>query len=464
MTKSNFKSFWRETRQTLDLAVPIITSQVGQLLLGVIDTLMIARLGVVELGASAFATNVFSLFLVFGFGLTSCVSPLVAKADGARRYREAGEILRHGVIQAFVFGLGLALIIQFLSLNLQWFGQPQEIVNAARPYLIVMGWSIIPALLSHAMRQFLEGLHRPMLPMIVMLVAVCLNALLNYFWIWGHGGFPALGLVGAAWSTFVVRFFMMLVLSIIILRATFCADHLPLNWFLTLSKRHLRTMFSLGFPSALQTLFEVGAFAAAAIVMGWISTEALAAHQIAINIVSITFMVILGLSFAVSIRVGHSVGREDFVAARRVGFSGITLSAAIMTIFALVILGTYDWIPGLYVDDHEVASIAGRILIVGALFQIFDGIQGVAIGALRGMHDVTVPTVIAFFAYWVISLPLLYHLAFNRGLGPVGVWAGLLVGLLITSFCLTVRFGRITQKAADLVSTNTGIRSSKKLR
>lgn len=445
MTRPHFKVLWIETRQTIELAFPIVASQVGQLLLGIVDTLMIAQLGVVPLGASAFATSLFSLFLVFGFGVMSCVSPLVARADGAQKFRECGEILKHGLVFATIFGLALALVIQILAHRIEWFRQPPEIAESARSYLAIMGWSILPAVLWHTVRQFTEGLHRPGFPMFLTFGGVLLNAGLNYILIWGHFGFPAMGLDGAAWATFFVRVFMFGALAVYIFRSIHFAENLPLKWLTEFRRTRFYEMFSLGFPTALQTLFEVGAFCVAAVMMGWLGAKALAAHQIAINVVSITFMVILGLSFAVSIRTGHALGREDRAAARRLGFGAIGLSSVIMFYFAILILILNEVVPLLYVSDPDVIGLASQLLIIGGLFQVFDGVQGVAAGALRGLHDVKLPTFVGFVSYWLVSIPLFFYLGFERKMGGAGIWLGLLMGLAVASIALTWRFHRITR-------------------
>jgi MATE family multidrug resistance protein len=343
-------------------------------------------------------------------------------------------------------GILLALSIQMLSEHLVLFDQKPEVLEAAKPYLIVMGWSILPALLFNGLRQFSEGLSRAHFPMIVMLAAVILNAFLNWLWIYGNWGFAAQGLLGAAWATFVTRFAMLFALIIFVLRSTNFEENLPLKWLSRFRLKLILEMIKLGVPSALQTLFEVGAFAGAAVMMGWISTSALAAHQIAISVVSMTFMVTLGLSFATSIRVSNAMGRKDLVAARRVGFIGISLGGVLMAYFGILILIAHRWLPKFYIEDQDVVLLASKLLIVGALFQIFDGVQGVAVGALRGLHDVVFPTVVTCVAYWLICIPFVYVLGFQQDLGPVGIWVGLSVGLVVAALLLTFRFHALTQR------------------
>lgn len=445
---SHTKTLWIEARQTLHLALPIAASQVGQLLLGMIDTIMIGRLGVAPLGASAFAVSIFSVILVFGFGVSSCLSPLVARADGAQKKRECGEVLRHGIFFMLICGVLLASILQALSKFLSIFGQTQEVISLSRDYLVVMGWSIVPALLFAAVRQFSEGLSKAYFPMIVMVLAVGLNTGLNWLWIYGNWGFSAYGLSGAAWATFFTRVAMLIALVMYVIRSPKFEEYLPLKWTAKFSANWFREMFRLGVPSALQTFFEVGAFAGAAVMMGWISTTALAAHQVAISVASMTFMVTLGLSFATSIRVSNAVGRSDLEGARRVGFVGIGLGGLAMSIFSVLIFATYHWLPKIYTSDLQVIDLAAQLLIVGAFFQVFDGIQGVAIGALRGLRDVVMPTMITAVAYWIVSLPAVYFLAFVLHQGAVGIWIGLSIGLVVAATALSLRFHLTTMRSA----------------
>jgi MATE family multidrug resistance protein len=417
-----------------------MTSQLGQLLLGVVDSIMIARVGIAELGASAFVGSLFAFFLVFGFGVCACIAPLVARADGAQKSEECGEILRHGLVFTLLLGVALAVVIEVLAQYLSVFSQPPEILILSKEYFLIMGWSLIPALLFHALRQYSEALSRPMVPMLIVLASVAVNAGLNWLLIYGNAGFPQLGLNGAGWATFITRIFMFVGLVIYIFRSSHFLDYYPQRWLAAVRWGRILEMLRIGASSGFQTLFEVGAFVAGAVMMGWLGTEALAAHQVALSVVSMTFMVTLGISFAVGIRVGSAMGRGDLRAARRIGFGGISIGSFWMALCGIGIYLARHSLPFVYVQDERVARLATSFLVFGAIFQIFDGAQCVAIGALRGMTDIRIPTFITFFVYWVVSVPLVYLLAFRFNSGPEGIWLGLTIGLILASILLTSRF------------------------
>ncbi len=432
----------------MKLAVPIMISQVGQLLLNVVDSIMIGHVGIAPLGASAFGGAIFSFFLVFGFGVLGCVSPLMARFDGSQNVEGVREVFRHGVFLGLALGVILAGSIVILSFFLELFDQPIDVLDLAAPYLVIMAYSLVPALLFHVFRQTSEALGRPVIVVMIVMAAVALNAFLNWLWIFGNWGFSPAGLVGAGWATFTTRILMFLGLWIYVYRHPTFTGYLPLVWRKVLNVSLIREMLRIGLSSGFQTLFEVGAFVAAAVMMGWLGTQVLAAHQVALSVVSMTFMVTMGISFAVSIRVGHALGRGDIRAARRLGFGGIVLGGLWMGLFGIAIYAFKDLLPRIYVDDTGVMHLATSFLVMGAIFQIFDGIQGVAIGALRGMGDVKIPTLITFVVYWVITLPLVYLLGFKTSLEGHGVWMGLTVGLILAAIMLTSRFDASTRRFA----------------
>lgn len=433
-----------EIRRTLALAFPIIIGHLSQMLMGITDSVMIGRIGAVPLAASAFANVLFTVAFITGIGILTSVSVLVARAHGARQSRDCAEYLRHGIW----LGLGLALVGMALmlaaTLRLEHFGQPVEVVAAVEPYLQLIALSLVPTMLFQVLRQFSEAVGHPWGPMVILLSAVALNAVLNWVLIYGHWGAPALGLAGAGWATLIARMVAALVLWLWLrhrseVKAEWPAHKDNARWFAPVSRSHLRAMFGIGIPAAGQLLFEAGAFASAALMMGWIGTIALAAHQIALNCAALVFMVPLGMSIATSVRIGRAVGEKNFAALRPIGFgsmaTGLCFAVGSTIIFALA----GKFIVAGFTPDTAVVALAARLLIVAAVFQIFDGSQVIAAGALRGMADVKVPTVITFTAYWLIALPMGYFLGV-RGIGPLGVWYGLAAGLAFAAILLARRF------------------------
>jgi MATE family multidrug resistance protein len=439
----------REARRTAALALPIIVGQVGNVLMGVVDTVMIGQVGRVPLAASAFANNILVIFLVAGFGVLSAISVLVARASGARRPDECGELLRHGAAAGFASALVMGMI---MSLCLPWLGmfrQPPEVMAAARPYLAIIAWTIVPVMLFHAFKQYCEGLSAPVAPMVITLGSVVLNGFLNWVLIYGKLGAPALGLVGAGWATLAARIAALVALGVYVAAAPRFAGWRPRRWRAPLRWQRLREMFAVGLPIGLQVLFEVGVFSAAGFMVGWIGTVPLAAHQIAISCVSMTFMIPLGLSFAAGVRIGQAAGAGEHERLRVIGHGALGVAWLFMGTCAVVFLVAGEWIARGFVHDAvteaPVIAVATQLLIVAGLFQLFDGTQVVSIGSLRGIMDVRVPTVVTFVAYWLVALPAGYVGAFVLGWGPIGVWIGLASGLATSAIMLAVRFEWLTR-------------------
>ncbi len=441
----------KELKLTLILAFPIIFSQLGQMFMGVIDTIMIGRVGATPLAGSAISTSIFGLFLIFGFGLSSSVSAFVAHAFGAGEKSECGEILKHGLVINLFAGLVMAGIMELGSNYFHLLGQPPEVTAQAQTFFPILGWSIVPLMVFQAFRQFMEGLSETIIPMIIMVCGILVNVFLNYLWIYGNWGWQAYGLEGAGYATLCARIFMLCLGIAYVLTHSRFKPYLPLHRFGKLNAARFKKIFKQGLFSGFQFLFEVGAFTGAAVMMGWFGAKTLAGHQIAINLAALTYMVTLGISFATSIRIAQAMGKKQFHTARKIGFTSIHAATAIMGIFAILfVVGKYT-LASIYIQDEEVIEIAVRLILIGAVFQVFDGIQGVAVGALRGLLDVRIPTVITFFAYWVFSLPAAYYLGFKTEFGAPGIWIALTLGLAIAAVGLTLRFAFVT---SDLRAKN----------
>jgi MATE family multidrug resistance protein len=411
--------------------------------------------GVVPLAASAFVNAIAHLPLVFGLGLLSSIAVLTSQAYGARRPGEAGEIWRHGLIVSFAAGLLSALSLFALHPFLGILGQPPEVVAEARPYLLLFGASMFPALVAHGCKQFSEALKHPWAPTFVLLGGVLLNVLLNWILIYGNWGAPALGLVGAGWATLIARTVMALVLLGYGLRAPVLRAFQPARWRAVLSREHLQRLFRVGWPVGVQHFFEVSAFVFAAIMMGWISADAIAAHQIAITCAAMSFMFSLGIGMAVCIRVGHAFGAAQYERMRRIGFGGVALSVGIMSSFGVLFMVAGKPIAGWFITSPTVVNLTAQLLIVAAVFQVADGVQVVSISALRGLSDVRVPALIAVLAYWFLALPIGSALAFLAHRGAVGIWIGLALGLGAAACGLLWRFHRRTVKAASTGTATT---------
>ncbi len=430
----------KDLKLTLKLAFPIVLSQLGQLMFGIMDTAMVGRIGALPLSASAFVLNVSNIPMVFSLGVSSAVSVLIAQNYGAKNYRNCGKILNNGLV--FIGSLTLAIIICLVALTnyLSVFQQPEEVLNEALDFYKLTSWSILPFVLFFVLKNFTEGISRPAIPLLFLAGGLVCNFILAWIMIYGNLGYPAMGLKGAGIATLISRWLVVIALYIYLMKSkTFEKYHINFS-------RKLIDVFSIkdiarvGIPSGFQFLFEVAAFAGSGIMIGWLGAKTLAAHQISLQIASTTFMVALGLAFAVGIRIGQLRGEENYPGLRRVGVGAFSFIAIALGICGLLILIFRNFLPTLFISDIEVEQMAAQILIIVCLFQISDSTQAVAMSALRGLQDVKAPTIIAFFAYWVVALPLGYYLAFVVGLKHIGIWAALGISLFCSSILLIARF------------------------
>ncbi|MCL4180751.1 MAG: MATE family efflux transporter [Verrucomicrobia bacterium] len=433
-----------EGRRTLTLALPIMSGLVGQMLMGLTDTLMVGQVGTIPLAAAAFGHNLINVPLVGGMGLLAAVAVLAAQAYGAQQPAEAGQVLRHGLLISVLGGLGAAVFLTYFRSRAGWLNQPPEVVAAAQTYLLLTAWSLLPVMVGHALKQFSEALVHPWPPTLIMLGGVLLNIFLNWLLIFGHWGFPAMGLNGAGLATLLARIATTIVMVGYVLRAPSLARYLPTRWLARLSWPAIRAQLTLGTPVAAQHLLEVGAFVAAALMMGWINAEAMAAHQIAITCAATTFIFALGIGMAVSIRVGHAWGARARRRLRVVGFSGLAISGVLMGGFALLFIFGGNAIAHAFSRSPEVVGMAAAMLFIAGFFQIFDGFQVVAMCALRGMSDVRLPAVVAIISYWLVALPLAGLLGFVLDMGARGIWIGLAAGLATAAVILIWRFQGLT--------------------
>ena len=434
------KTWFQEFRKTAVLAFPIVLSQVSQHLIQVIDTAMIGRVGVVPLAASAFASSIFAVPLVFCFGITITTSILTSSAFGSGDMKRANHVLRVGLVLSTIVGLIFASGLDLSKGALSFFGQSDDVIKEAKPYFSLLVWSIVPALIFSCFKNYSEAMNRPWMPLKILLLMLSSNAFLNWILIFGKFGFPAMGLVGAGWGTLLSRIISAVVILFAIGTGKNWAFRLrTLDWF-RISRKDVSEYLSIGLPSGFQIIFEVSAFVIAAIMMGWISDVTLAAHQIAINVAGATFMVALGISFATSVRIGQYYGQKNYRALRRTGFVGWIINAAFMSSCMLMILILREIIPTWFVDSGPVLAMASQLLVVAGLFQVFDGVQIAMISSLRGMRDIKIPTLLVMCVYYGVCLPLAYCLGFVVKWNGLGIWIGLLVGLGLSATGLSIRF------------------------
>jgi MATE family multidrug resistance protein len=411
----------------------------------VVDSVMVGRLGAVPLAGVSVAVGIFNVLLVFGIGLSLAVSTLSAHARGRGNPEEGAKVLLHGFWVCLLSGL---LMQGLLMLGLPWVSllkQKPEVEAQMRIYLQALGYSFLPIMLFQAFRQFIEGLEWMKPALWIAVLSIPLNAGLNSLLIFGRWGFPAMGVEGAALATAIARWVMALAMMAYVLSHRELKVYWTHRFRLSLVRiQPLLRMLMLGLSSAFQYIFETSAFAGAAVVIGWLGAEALAAHQVAINIASMSFMVAVGISASASIRIGYARGLGDMGLARRIGWVAMGMTVVLMGLCALVFVVWNRELPALYLSDPIVLRMASTLLLIAAAFQLVDGLQALGVGLLRGMEDKRIPTLLVLVAYWVVALPLGTFLVLRSSYGLYGMWMALAGGLLLSAIFLILRFLSLT--------------------
>lgn len=422
----------------LALAAPVVAAELGWVTMGIVDTIMVGRLGPHAIGAAGLASNLFFTIAVFAMGLLLGLDPLVAQAFGARRLDECHRWLVDGVWLGLLVSVPLVLFILGLARSLGSWGFPPEVLALTRPYLGILAWSL-PALLAYAaFRRYLQAMNIVRPVMFALVAANVVNVIGNWIFIFGHLGMPALGMRGSAYSTLVARIFMAGFLFVVIVRHEAHVTPGLRDTALHFDYPRLRRLFIIGFPAAGQAVLEVGVFAAATALAGRVSSSALAAHQVALNLAAFTFMVPYGIASAAAVRVGQATGRGDPDGASIAGWTAIAVGVVFMATAATVFLAIPRALIRGFTDDAAVAEIGVGLLFVAAVFQLFDGLQGVATGALRGLGDTRTAMLWNLAGHWFFGLPLGYLMCFRWGFGVAGLWWGLSAGLMICGVALLV--------------------------
>jgi multidrug resistance protein, MATE family len=437
-------NFLKESRLTLRLAVPLIIGQLSQMLLGVADTIMVGRLGVADLAALNFASALFHVPFVFGIGLLTAVSVFSANAHGRNEPAAARASCRHGLYLATVLGLLLFALGWGLSSRLDLFGQPPDVAGRTITYFQIVMASVIPALMSIALKNHADALGRPWPPFWIFLGGVLLNIALNWVLIYGNLGSPALGFEGAAWATLIARSLMVAAMIVWLTRAKNLREWVPFRWLRAPDMVEIRRLLTIGWPASLQMLSEVGAFSAAGLIMGRFGPVSMAAHQIAITCAATAFMIPLGLSMALTVRIGQADGAEELARLRPIAVTGWLLAAFFALATALIFWFLGEWIAGWFVDAPEVVQLTASLMVIVAVFQLVDSLQVASVSMLRGLHDARMPALIGFSSYWLVGLPVAAWFAFGMNLEAEGVWWGLAAGLTVACFTLVPRLWRRT--------------------
>jgi MATE family multidrug resistance protein len=435
-------------KRNLYLAFPVVLSQIGQVLVGLVDNMMVGHAGTVELAASAFANNVFVIGMFFGMGITYGITPLVGKAFGNGKSDQVIIWLKNGIITHLIAAVFLSFIMFGLYFLLPFMGQTDDVLNASKPYYLLLCASYIPFMLFFSIKQFFEGIGNTKIAMQITLTANLINIVLNYILIFGKFGFPELGLVGAGIGTLVSRIVMPLMFVMYILKLPKFKEYFSRARNKVFEKARFVSVLRIGIPIGFQIIVEVITFSIGAVMMGWLGEIPLAAHQVAIGLAGFTYMISLGISQATTIRISHQMGENDFVALRKAALASTHLVLFFMSVMAIIFISAKSYLPLLFTADREVVIIASNLLIVAAIFQVFDGLQVIMLGTLRGMADVKIPMFMAFVSYLLIGVPTSYILTFIFNTGPQGIWFGYLVGLGTAGVFFYFRFKYNLKKMA----------------
>ena len=451
--------YTREFRYNLKLAYPVMIGMLGHTFVQFIDNVMVGQLGTAELAAISLGNSFVFIAMSIGIGFSQAITPLIAEADGAKKDNDISGIFEHSFLICLILGLILFTVV-FLNRNLLYFmNQPIEVVKLASPYLFWVSFSLISIVTFQSFRQFADGLSFTKAAMYSTLLGNVINVILNFFLIFGLWIFPKLGVEGAAIGTLISRICMLIFIVVYLKLHKKLSKYIKRFFPSKVQIQRLKKIIYLGLPSALHSFFEVAFFISAVWMAGIIGKNSQAANQIALNLASMTYMVALGVGVAAMIRVGNQRGMMNFIKLREVALSTLLLIIIIDIFFCVIFLIFNDYLPLLYLDlgdsnNHtdvnEVIQLASKLLIIAGVFQLFDGIQAVVLGALRGMQDVNKPALIIFLSYGLIGFPTSYFLGFYTKLSVVGIWIGLMTGLLSSSLFLFLRFNYLSKKTIRL--------------
>jgi MATE family multidrug resistance protein len=441
---ARYKPFYKDN---LILALPIVVSQLGHTMVNMADSIIVGHFaGTLQLAAVSLVNSIFMLILVLGLGISYGLTPLIAKMNGAKNYDECGKLLSSSLIINVITGTLLYIFIHFGTLSIiDHIGQSPDVVAYAKPYLGYLGFSIIPLMIFQTFKQFAEGLGFTKQAMFISIWGNVLNIVLGIIFVKGMFGIAPMGVKGVGLSTLIDRTVMAIVMSYYVMNSPHFRKYLQQFRLFFIDLGRFKKIVKIGAPVALQYSFEISAFSGAAILIGTIGSVPQAAHQVAINLAAVTYMMAAGVASAATIKTGNNLGRSAFDDLRKSAIASYHVVIAFMSLTALLFVFANNLLPFIYTEDTAVIGIAAQLLIIAGFFQLFDGTQVVGLGVLRGIGDVNIPTLITFVAYWIIGIPLGYLLGIKLNMGVNGIWYGLTFGLLTASVLLFLRFQNKTR-------------------
>jgi MATE family multidrug resistance protein len=432
---------FKEFSKTLQIAVPIIISNIAQASLLLIDSVMIGRVDYMQLAASSVVINVMAIPQVIGMGMTVAMSPLIAIANGKQDVLTASKILFNGLLLCTITSIVLAVCLVLNKGFLFHLGQDYSVVKFATPFYGIIAWSLIPMLMFMAVKQFTDALEFTKTGMLLTIISLPINAFLNWIFIYGKFGMPRLELYGAGVATLITRVLITVTLIVVVLRHPVFSPYMRVwrkAW--KVKFKLWKELLQIGIPSSMQLGMETGAFSVSGIMIGWLGPTAQAAHQVALNLASATFMAALGLALGGSIRVANAYGKGDRFQLRMIGKSTMAGGLIYGSICAISFILLRNALPFLFTSNIQVTTMASTLLMFAALFQVSDASQAIGVGLLRGIKEVKLPTAFVGIAYWIIGIPTGYYLAFKMNMGASGIWTGFVAGLTVSALLLNARF------------------------
>ncbi len=451
----NLAQYTKEFSYNFKLAYPVILGMLGHTLIGIVDNIMVGNLGSTELAAVSLGNSFIFIGMSIGIGFSTAITPIIAEADAAKDSSKIRSVFHHGLLLCTLIGVALFIMIVLAKPIMHLMHQPEAVVALASPYIDWVAFSLIPVIIYQGYKQFADGLSKTKYAMYSIFMANVVHIFFNYVLIYGVWFFPKLGIIGAALGTVISRIMMVVFMHYLLKYNQELKVYFTKFNFNQIRKKILKQIINLGFPSAMQMLFEVTLFTAAIWLSGSIGKTSQAANQIALTLATTTFMFAMGLNVAAMIRVSNQKGLNDYKNLIIVARSIFLLAIILEFIFAILFVALHQFLPHLFLDmensmqvldNAEVIAIASQLLLVAAVFQISDGIQVVVLGALRGLQDVKIPMYITFVAYWIIGFPISFYLGIYTELKATGIWIGLLAGLTAAALFLYIRFERLTKK------------------
>ncbi|WP_410221559.1 MATE family efflux transporter [Pedobacter sp.] len=452
MLSYSFQKYKPYYNENLKLALPIVVSQLGHTLVHMADGIIVGHFaGTVQLAAVSLVNSLFMLILVLGLGISYGLTPLIAQANGSKDYGKCGRLLANSILINFIFAIILVALVYLVSFTLiNHLGQSADVVEHAKPYLRLMGVSIIPLMIFQSFKQFTEGLGFTKQAMSISIWGNIVNIIFGIVFVKGMFGIEPMGVRGVGYATLIDRVAMAIAMGSYVFNSKRFIPYLGYFEFKAINFKKIKEIIKLGAPVAMQYSFEISAFSGAGIMIGTIGKVEQASHFTALSLAAFTYMLASGIASAATIKTGHNYGGKKFTDLRYSAIASYHVVLLFMGFTAILFIGANQFLPYIFTDDKMVVGLAAQLLIIAGFFQLFDGTQVVGLGVLRGIGDVNIPTFITFLSYWVVGIPLGYYVGIYHGVGVKGIWYGLTFGLLAASILLFWRFQVLSKKLSQV--------------